>query len=142
MLAQVEPPPWSVVFGLMVGIGLLVVLSGVLVIRIARRAANGDLERNRWAGIRTKATTASDEAWLVAHRVGLAKSVLAGRLLAGSGVMAAALGLAIGTGNPTRTLAVWGISLGVLPLGALIPIVQASLAGDRAAMEVADTATS
>ena len=139
---RVEPPPWSVVFGLMGGLGLLMVVSGIFVIRLARRAANGELERNGWAGIRTKATRASDEAWLVAHQVGLAKTVFAGRLLAGSAVVGAALGLAIGAGNPSRTLVVWSITITVVSMASIVPLIQASLAGDRAAMEVADTATS
>lgn len=33
-----------------------------------RMTAGGSLERNAWVGLRTGATTASDEAWTVAHR--------------------------------------------------------------------------
>jgi len=42
--------------------------SGVLLFWVARAAARGRLRRNMVAGIRTRATLASDEAWLAAHR--------------------------------------------------------------------------
>lgn len=111
---------------------------GAVVIRLARRAANGELARNGWAGIRTKTTMASDEAWIVAHRVGLPKTILAGRIFFFSGVIAAALGLAIGAGNPNRTMLVWSIAVSVLPFVGIVPAIQATLAGDRAAKKVSD----
>ena len=144
MLAQVDPPSWGVVWLLLVGGLVLLVFVGWLVIDLAKKAADGRLGRNGIAGIRTKATRASDEAWLAAHKAGLKRSVLAGRILMGSGI-AAALGLLIGYGNPTRTILVWGIRtilvwgivVSVLPLVALAPAVMATTEGDRAAKAVA-----
>ena len=136
MLAQVDPPSWGVVWLLLVGGLVLLVFVGWLVIDLAKKAADGRLGRNGIAGIRTKATRASDEAWLAAHKAGLKRSVLAGRILMGSGI-AAALGLLIGYGNPTRTILVWGIVVSVLPLVALAPAVMATTEGDRAAKAVA-----
>ena len=49
-------------------LGLLFGGSGVLLLRLAAAAAQGRLRRNMVAGIRTRATLASDEAWLAAHR--------------------------------------------------------------------------
>lgn len=137
MLAQVDPPSWGVVWLLLVGGLVLLVFVGWLVIDLAKKAADGRLGRNGIAGIRTKATRASDEAWLAAHKAGLKRSVLAGRILMGSGIAAAALGLLIGYGNPTRTILVWGIVVSVLPLVALAPAVMATTEGDRAAKAVA-----
>lgn len=42
--------------------------SGVLLVWLARAAASGRVRRNQVAGIRTRTTLASDEAWLAAHR--------------------------------------------------------------------------
>jgi hypothetical protein len=56
----------TVVAGIVLGVVL--VGSGVVVERIARRASSGTLLRNGLAGVRTKATMASDEAWLEAHQ--------------------------------------------------------------------------
>jgi len=38
---------------------------------VAERTADGSLGRNVYAGIRTRSTRASDEAWLAAHRASL-----------------------------------------------------------------------
>lgn len=49
--------------------GALVVVCGVLVAVVGWRARAGGLTRNRWAGVRTPATLASDQAFLVGNRV-------------------------------------------------------------------------
>lgn len=49
-------------------LAVVMALSGVLMIWMARATASGRLGRNDVAGIRTPATLASDEAWLAAHR--------------------------------------------------------------------------
>ena len=49
-------------------LAVVMTLSGVLMIWMARATASGRLGRNHISGIRTPATLASDEAWLAAHR--------------------------------------------------------------------------
>lgn len=41
--------------------------AGLLLIWVARATASGKIKRNAVAGIRTRKTMASDEAWLAAH---------------------------------------------------------------------------
>lgn len=43
----------------------------VLFIVLARRAANGRLQRNQWIGIRTPSTLRSDRGWVAGHRAAL-----------------------------------------------------------------------
>ncbi len=76
--------PWAVA----IGMAAVMIGAGVLVIWVAVRAADGRLSRNPLAGVRTRATMASDEAWLAGHQAarnltvaGGAVSVLAGVLL-------------------------------------------------------------
>ena len=111
-------------------------------IRLAKRGAAGRLDRHGPAGIRTKNTRVSDETWVAAHRAGLDNSVLGGRLLKWSGVAAAALGLLIGYGDPTRTVIAWGLAISMLPLLAVVPLFRATMEGDRAAKAILDGATS
>lgn len=119
-------------------IAVLFAVTGLFITTVGRRAAKGELKRNFWMGIRTKASRASDEAWVVAHQAGMPKTILAGRIFFFSGFIAAALGLAIGAGNPNRTMLVWGIAVAVLPFVGIVPAIQATLAGDRAAKEWSD----
>lgn len=64
MLAEVERLPWRST--LIVGGALLV--GGLALLSAAQRAAAGRLPRNPYAGIRLKATLASDAAWTEGHR--------------------------------------------------------------------------
>lgn len=98
---------------LMVLFGAVLVAGGVAVIEIAERGADGRLGRNGWAGIRTRATRSSDEAWSVAHRAGRADAVLGGRLMAAAALVAAAVGLLVGDGDGDRTLSAWGIAIAI-----------------------------
>jgi hypothetical protein len=50
-----------------VGLALLVGSSGVLVAVLSRRAADGRLGRNAYAGVRTASTMRSDAAWRAGH---------------------------------------------------------------------------
>lgn len=59
----------SLVVGLMGGI--MLIGASVMVWVLVRWAAEGQLENNPVAGIRTSATTASPEAWVAAHRAAL-----------------------------------------------------------------------
>lgn len=143
MVAQIDSTEagttiWPVAIVVFVVIGVLMFGAGVLVQRVAKRTASGELGRNGWAGIRTKATMSSDEAWLTAHQAGLARTVIGGRILAASGAVAAVLGVVFAAGSPGRAMAVWGVAINVLALGAVVPIVQAAVAGNRAAKAVRD----
>ena len=40
----------------------------VVLVAIDWAAANGRLQRNQWAGIRTPSTMRSDQAWVAGHR--------------------------------------------------------------------------
>ena len=47
------------------------IFTTVLFIVLARRAANGRLQRNQWIGIRTPSTLRSDRGWVAGHRAAL-----------------------------------------------------------------------
>ncbi len=68
-----EPVP----AGVSIGLGLLLIAAGILVWIVAVRGADGRLEKNWIAGIRTRATMRSDKAWLAAHEKALGPSKLA-----------------------------------------------------------------
>ncbi|HVE93782.1 MAG TPA: SdpI family protein [Acidimicrobiales bacterium] len=53
---------------------------------IAYLGATGRLPRNRWAGMRTKATMASDESWAAGHRASAPATAVAGVLTLVAGV--------------------------------------------------------
>ncbi|QOR69578.1 SdpI family protein [Ruania alkalisoli] len=67
--------------------GVLVVAAGLLLVVVARRAAQGRIRRNPIAGIRTAATMASDEAWLAAHREGESLTALGGWIFVATGAV-------------------------------------------------------
>lgn len=49
-------------------LAVIVAAAGLTIVGVARAGASGRLRRNAWAGIRTPATLAGDDAWLAAHR--------------------------------------------------------------------------
>ncbi|WP_317229315.1 SdpI family protein [Clavibacter sp. MX14-G9D] len=67
-------------------LGLVMVASGVLVIRVAHSTASGRLGRNQVAGIRTASTLASDAAWLAAHQRAKRSTLAAGACAIASAV--------------------------------------------------------
>lgn len=71
----------------LIATGLLVVAAGLLIVVLARRAAQGRIRRNPIAGIRTAATMASDEAWLAAHQAGEALTALGGWIFVATGAV-------------------------------------------------------
>ena len=71
------------------GIGLLLLLSGVAVAAVNRRAADGRLRRNALAGIRTRATLASDAAWVAGHVAARPLSDASAAVFAATGLLAA-----------------------------------------------------
>ena len=50
--------------------GAAMALGGSIVVALGRAAERGLLRPNGWAGIRTPATVASEEAWYTAHEAG------------------------------------------------------------------------
>ena len=110
MESSEDPLSWIATLALMLGIGALLAASGWFVIEIARRAADGRLGPNVWAGTRTRATRSSPEAWKAAHLAALSPSVFSGRVFIASAV----LGLfGIVSGDPETAVAIWGIVIGV-----------------------------
>jgi len=105
-----EPLSWIAAFALIFGIGALVAASGWLVIEVARRAADGRLGPNGWAGTRTRSTRSSPEAWQAAHLAGLAPSLLSGRIFIASALVGVA---GMVSGDPETAVAIWGVVIGV-----------------------------
>ena len=59
-------------------LGAILVVSGLFVIAIAQRGADGRIGPNRIAGVRTAATLKSPEAWMAAHEAALGSTKAAG----------------------------------------------------------------
>lgn len=78
-------PTAALIFGVLIGI--IMWISGGLVIELNKRAIDGRMKRSRIAGIRTKATLASEEAWVAGHQAGHQSAIVAGVLAMASGVM-------------------------------------------------------
>ncbi len=103
-------------------VGCLLVLVGVALVTIAVLGARGRLPRNRWAGVRTAATLASDAAFALAQRVAAAP-------LGAAGAVAVVGGVVVVAGAPLVVLAVTAVAVLVLAgLGGML--------GDRAAARV------
>ena len=75
-----------------VPLAVLVSGSGALVANVARRAVDGRLGPNQVAGIRTRATLRSAEAWSVAHVAGLRPTLWGARTLLATGPLTLAVG--------------------------------------------------
>lgn len=118
----------------LVGITAAMLAVGVLILWMAGRAAAGTLPRNDFAGIRTAATRASDEAWVAAHRAGAADLR---RSVIGAVIAAGAPWVSLAVPEPGRQAVV---AAGVL-LGAAVLLafsVRAAIVGQRAARAVTD----
>jgi len=119
--AASDPMPLATAMGL----GLLLLATGVLLLVVALRARSGTLPRNWIVGIRTRTTLADDEAWQRAHLAG------ATPLLLGSvGTMLAGVVLLL---RPTN-----GFGLAVVIAGLawlLFWVIRGGIAGQRAAKD-------
>lgn len=60
--------------------------AGAALLVVAALSARGTLRRNRWVGIRTRATMASDAAWAAAHRAAAAPTAVGGAVLVAGGI--------------------------------------------------------
>lgn len=75
-------------------VGALLVLVGAALVTVAVLGARGRLPRNRWAGVRTPATLASDAAFALANRVAAAPLGAAGGVAVAGGLVTLAGGSA------------------------------------------------
>ncbi len=137
VVAQQSEISWTGAVAVMVVIGLILVGSGWLVIWVARRAASGELGRNGWAGVRTRTTSASDEAWLAAQQAAEPSTVLGGQLSILTGIFPAVAGLLIGR-DPDNAMEIWSIGFGVGTVLLLVFVIRGALAGQAAAKQVND----
>jgi uncharacterized membrane protein len=106
----------------MTGAGIVIVLAGLLIVWLAIRSWQGRLSRNYVAGVRTRSTMRSDEAFRIANKAAAPFSLVAGLLFVVTGVVAAIV--------PVHTATV------VLPTGVVIAavvIVVGGVTGVRAA---------
>jgi uncharacterized membrane protein len=106
--------------------GVVLVLVGLCVVLLAIRSWQGRLSRNYVAGVRTRATMRSDEAFLIANKVAAPFSLVGGLLFAVTGVVAAVV--------PTRAAVVVTLA-GVVLAGVVIAI--GGVKGARAARAAA-----
>jgi hypothetical protein len=108
-------------------LGGVLLLAGLLLLTIAGLGARGLLPRNRFVGIKTAATLASDSAFATAHRAAAVP-------LAAAGAVAAVPGAVLISG-PGAALAWTLVVVGVL--GLLVFAGIAGTVGDRAAAAAA-----
>lgn len=71
-------------------VAIILVAAGALVAVSGRLTATGRIKRNGFVGIRTRSSTADDEAWLIVHRRAQPWLIAAGVVLAVTGVLTAA----------------------------------------------------
>ena len=109
-------------------LAVTLVSAGVVQVWLARATASGRVGRNPLAGIRTKATMASDEAWLAAHRAARSPMETCGWCTIAAGL----LGLVAPSMILLIAVAVTGTVL------ALVLIATGAVRGSRAARKVAD----
>ena len=117
----------SVSFALALFLGVVMIGSGVLIAVVNNRAADGRIGVNTVAGIRTKQTMASEEAWQAAHQAakpwnqfGALMSIVTGFVVIGLSSSAVAL----------FTVLFVGVAL------MLIAVVAGAVVGHRTAREV------
>jgi uncharacterized membrane protein len=103
--------------------------SGILLIWMARAAASGRLKRNQFAGIRIRSTLASDEGWLAAHQRAEGPSLLAGVIMAASGI-AALLPI------PMPAVVVFVLAVSIVTV---VLVLYAARIGDKAARAATET---
>lgn len=131
--------PWAA-FILVAGLtGGVMIAAGFFVKELARKAAQGDLERNRVAGMRTKATLASDQAWLAGHIAAEPDSLRAAQAMVSSSIFAfvvpALLGM-IGAIDAGVALIIWTALLMFGVAALVVFMVRATRAANLAARAV------
>ncbi|QNG55471.1 SdpI family protein [Pseudonocardia petroleophila] len=107
-------------------IAALLVLAGLALLAVAVLGARGRLRRNRWIGVRTTETLASEAAFALANRVAAAPVGAAGAVaLVGGAVLAA---------GPVGAVSV--VVLAVAVVGTLVLGAFGGMVGQRAAATV------
>lgn len=106
---------------------VLLIVAAVVLWVVAARAAHGSLGPNRWAGLRTRATMTSPEAWVAANRAARAGTQTAAVIL---GVTGVAVGVLAWTTDLLPLILLVGITVA---FGALV---RATIFGTRAAKNV------
>ena len=107
-------------------LGVLMIVSGGLLVGVGWAAATGRLRRNWFAGIRTTASMSSDEAWDACHRAG-------GRLMAAGGVASVVCGLPLLL-RPSNGVGLAFVIVGLVAV--LVMTIWSGLVGNRAAKAV------
>ncbi len=121
--ASVVTMPGAMVSALVIEIG-----GAILVMWLTWRAANGQLGRNDLAGIRTRVTMSSDEAWRTGHRAALPPALISGVIT----ILCCAVCIVVPSlRTPASVIVVSVVLLG----GALLSIPFAHRAVDRAELE-------
>jgi hypothetical protein len=109
-------------------LGALLVLAGIALLAVAALGARSRLPRNRWVGVRTANTLASEAAFTLANRV-------AAMPLAAAGLVAAAGGAVVLAGGPAEMA--W-VVLAVAGVGTMVLTGLGGALGDRAAARFTD----
>jgi len=133
-LAVEEPSLVVIAVAVLTSLGLTA--AGFVVRSIAERGASGAMDRDGLAGIRTRATMASDQAWLVGHQAGLAPTKLGGLALVATGTLGIGSGpimTAFGRWDPNAFMMWWTVSLLIGLFGSVSLIIYGTAVGDRAA---------
>lgn len=107
-------------------VGSLFLLVGLVLLAVAVLGARGRLTRNRWIGVRTPATLASDAAFRHANRVAAAPLGAAGGVAVAGGAVTV-----VGPAGAVSVVVAAVTVVGVLVLGAV-----GGMAGQRAAASV------
>lgn len=108
-------------------LSVLPIVGAVVMWIVAARAATGAIGPNRWAGLRTRATMASPEAWVAGNRAARAGIQTAAVILGVTGVV---VGLLAWTTDLLPLILLVGIALMV---GSLV---RGCILGNRAAQNV------
>ncbi len=108
-------------------LSVLPIVGAVVMWIVSARAATGAIGPNRWAGLRTRATMASHEAWVAGNRAARAGIQTAAVILGVTGVVA---GVLASTTDLLPMILLVGIAL---MFGALV---RACILGNRAALNV------
>ena len=85
------------------------ILAGLVQIFVMIRASDGRLGRNRFAGIRTRMTLSSDEAWMTAHQAARSLGLR-------SGIAFLAGGMVLPLARVGRLVGILGVVLGIVYL--------------------------
>ncbi len=121
--------------GLMTG-GVGLVVCALIVWGVTASAARGSLHRNAWAGIRTAATQASDEAWLAGHRAAMPAVQRIAAVSTVLGVAMIVTGLLSGQDDPTpAVITVFVLGYGTVLVGLIVAARTAHRAAHRAARD-------